>query len=375
MEIYHRGLIIVEPYGTLIRNKKKTLIVKSRYINPIINEKLLLIENKTGLGIIKLGEPKEINLTQFKNLRNYHKISDIDKEKWWGGKKTLYAYEITFTNFFKNPLLLNYGTGPQITVNAKNITIKKIFIGMSGYYYKHMYPTNTDMLNFYSKNLNSLEINSTFYQLPSKSTIDKLKVQNLVYSIKVNRYITHDKKLKSVTKYWKEFYQSLEDLHDKIFCFLFQFSSNFHFNYKNFSRIEKLSGILNTDHKYAFEFRNLSWYQNAKLNELFLKNQWIFVISNVNNTSQWAGDLKNDFNPSLAKYSLTSNTVYIRMHGSVDQYKGSYRDEIFDKIFEFVKKKQIEYACIYFNNTDRKGSSMIDSTSLIKKFNFFNIDL
>ena len=76
---YYRGLIIVDPYGTYIRNRQKNMIVKSKIIKSIIEEDLLLIENKKGLGIrlgiIRLGVPKKINLKEFSKLKKYHKIS------------------------------------------------------------------------------------------------------------------------------------------------------------------------------------------------------------------------------------------------------------------------------------------------------------
>lgn len=71
---YYRGLIIVDPYGTYIRNRQKNMIVKSKIIKSIIEEDLLLIENKKGLGI-RLGVPKKINLKEFSKLKKYHKIS------------------------------------------------------------------------------------------------------------------------------------------------------------------------------------------------------------------------------------------------------------------------------------------------------------
>ena len=207
LKIY-RGLIIVKPYGTLIKNKKKNLIVKSKNIKSIINVNLLLIENKIGLGIIKLGNSKKINLKEFKKLEKFHKIKKEDRIKWWTKYKNLYAYPIIETKFYGKPLLIVYPTGPQITIIPNNIIIKKIYIGISGYYYKNMYPVGVkNLLEYYSNNFYSVEINSSFYHLPSKSFIDNLKKYDLVYSIKVNKYITHNKKLKNVKKYWLDFYK------------------------------------------------------------------------------------------------------------------------------------------------------------------------
>jgi uncharacterized protein YecE (DUF72 family) len=370
---YYRGLIIVEPYGTYIKKKLKTIIVKSKHINSITNEKLLLIENKEGLGIIELATPIKINLKEFSKLRKYHKITEDEREKWWPKYKYLYSYKIIKSKFFKIPLLLDYPLGPQITVIPDNITIKKILIGMSGYYYRNMYPKGTkNILNYYSQKLNSVEINSTFYNFPPQSSIDNLKKYNLIYSIKVNKYITHNKKLKDIDQYWNNFYNTFEPIYDKIFCFLFQFSPKFYFNDENYQRLKKLSKILNKNHYYAFEFRDLSWFENEKINNFFTKNKWIIVIVNVNNSTNWAGNLQNGFNPPLKYYQMTSDCIYIRMHGTIDKYRGPYNNNIFKEIFNYVKKRNLRYVFIYFNNTDSNKDAFEDSQSLMNKFNWLN---
>ena len=47
--------------------------------------------------------------------------------------------------------------------------------------------------------LNCIEMNSTFYKLPSPKTVQKWKntSPNLYFSIKVSKYITHMKRLKN----------------------------------------------------------------------------------------------------------------------------------------------------------------------------------
>ncbi|AUL78748.3 hypothetical protein QJ857_gp0004 [Tupanvirus soda lake] len=372
---FYRGLIIVEPYGTYIRKREKNIIVKSKIIKSIIEENLLLIENKIGFGIIRLSAPKKINISEFNKLRKYHMITETDRKKWWPNYKYLYAYKINKTNFFKTPLLLDYVSGPQITVLPKNITIKKIFIGMSGYYYKYMYPSGTkNILNYYGSALNSVEINSTFYRFPDKSMILNLKNYDLAYSIKVNQYITHSKKLNDIGKYWKQFYYAFDKIHDKIYCFLFQFSPEFYFNNETFKRLKKLELLLNKNHRYVFEFRNMSWFGNSDVFNLFNKNNWIIVISNLNNHNGWAGDLLDGYNPSLKNYLLTSDSVYFRMHGTTAQYTGSYDDYEFKKIYNFISKKPIKYAFIYFNNTD-DGHAFKNSIRMRNKFNILNSEI
>ena len=370
-----RGLILVEPYGNHIKKHKKNIIIKSKIVKTIVNVNLLLIENKLGLGVIRLGEPDKINLKKFSTLRSKHLISETDRKKWWNKYKMLYMYPITKSKFFKIPILLDYPTGPQITVLPNNINFKKVFIGTAGYYYKWMYPKSVkNMLEYYSQNLNSVEINSTFYRFPTNSTIVNLQKYDLTYSIKVNQKITHHKKLANVKKLWNQFYYSLEPVHNKIKCFLFQFSAKFYFTPETYILMKKLSTILNKAHRYAFEFRNLSWYDNDKLNKLFKKNNWMITIVNVKNINNWAGNLNDGFNLPLSAYISTSDSIYIRLHGTIDQYMGSYDDYDYKNIFNFIKeKKNIINAFVYFNNTDLGSFAFDNAIDLSNKFNLVNL--
>lgn len=86
----------------------------------------------------------------------------------------------------------------------------KIHIGTSGWSYKHwrgtFYPQEIkvkDHFAYYLQNFNTVEINNTFYRLPSEETFlnwSKMVNDDFVYVIKANRYITHIKKLKDPTE-------------------------------------------------------------------------------------------------------------------------------------------------------------------------------
>jgi len=370
---FYRGLIITKPYGHYIRSGRKTIIVKSKYLPSIVGRKLLLIENKMGLGIIILERPKEITLREFANKRKYHLITETDRKTWWSGYTTLFSYKIMCSRFFRRPILLNYPTGPQITIKPELITFKNVYLGLSGYHYPQFYPKSVNMLEYYAQHFGSVEINSTFYRFPSHSMVTNLKRYHLTYSIKVNRYLTHNKKLNQISTLWKDFYGRFKLLYNQITCFLFQFSRNFHFNSVNYQRLKKLNRILNTRHLYAFEFRHKSWFNNVNVTNLFRANNWTMVISHVNNTDGWAGNLNNGFNQTLSTYQPTADFIYVRFHGTTGQYTGSYNNYLFTSIFNLVAKKLVNHIFIYFNNTDSDADAWYDAERLQKKFNSLNI--
>jgi len=83
----------------------------------------------------------------------------------------------------------------------------KIHIGTSGWHYKHwlddvFYPAGTkpaEMFDFYSQYFDTVEINNSFYHLPSATTFDNWRdssPRGFLFAVKASRFITHMKKLK-----------------------------------------------------------------------------------------------------------------------------------------------------------------------------------
>ena len=81
----------------------------------------------------------------------------------------------------------------------------KAVIGVSGWQYPdfsaRFYPEGlekTKQLGYYAQHFPTVEVNNTFYQLPSENSIEKWRSQvpdDFVFAIKASRYITHMKNL------------------------------------------------------------------------------------------------------------------------------------------------------------------------------------
>ena len=84
----------------------------------------------------------------------------------------------------------------------------KLHIGTSGYSYKEwkgiFYPEKispTEMLHFYSERLGAVEINNTFYHMPTESVLCSWAGQvpdDFVFTLKAPQVMTHFKRLKNV---------------------------------------------------------------------------------------------------------------------------------------------------------------------------------
>ena len=82
----------------------------------------------------------------------------------------------------------------------------RAWVGTSGYSYKewkgHFYPEKikpAEMLAFYSRKLETVEINNTFYRMPRKEMLKSWAGQvpeNFSFVLKASRRITHQQRLK-----------------------------------------------------------------------------------------------------------------------------------------------------------------------------------
>jgi uncharacterized protein YecE (DUF72 family) len=147
-----------------------------------------------------------------------------------------------------------------------------LWAGASGYSYKEwkgpFYPEDLaadDMLAWYSKHLNTVEINNTFYRNPKREVLAKWAETTPTafrFAIKATRRITHDGRLKvdAVGEPLRYLYGSLEALGAKLGAVLFQLPPNLK---KDVPRLTAFLALLPANHRAAFEFRNDSWFDDA----------------------------------------------------------------------------------------------------------------
>ncbi|MEE2775908.1 MAG: DUF72 domain-containing protein [Acidobacteriota bacterium] len=145
----------------------------------------------------------------------------------------------------------------------------KLFAGTSGYAYKdwkgHFYPekiAQERMLSFYADNLGSVEINNTFYRLPSKSVLANWREQvpeGFRFVLKASRRITHQKRLKEADDALGYFLDCSTELGDRLGALLFQLPSYLR---KDIDRLRDFRALLDGALRAAFEFRHPSWFDD-----------------------------------------------------------------------------------------------------------------
>ena len=215
----------------------------------------------------------------------------------------------------------------------------KLYVGTSGYSYKewkgNFYPEDIKpdkMLNFYSEQFSTVEINNTFYRIPQKSVLDKWKKQvpkDFQFSIKAPQRITHIKRLKDVEDDNKYFIEAIKTLGNKLGIVLYQFPPYFK---KDFELFQKFLNLIPKGVNAAFEFRHASWFEEDLLSLLKEKNFAICLS-------------ETDKEPGIEIIS-TADKGYLRLR------KTDYSKNEVKKWYEKIKKQNWGEAFIFFKHED-----------------------
>ena len=147
-------------------------------------------------------------------------------------------------------------------------------VGTSGYAYKEwrgpFYPEKlpgAKMLEFYSRRFATVEINYTFYRLPSAKTVAGWIPQTpdtFTFALKGNQKITHIQRLRNPEELLKAFFEGARPLAEagRLGPVLFQLPPNMRADLK---LLEDFLAVLPRGVRSAFEFRHASWYTDALL--------------------------------------------------------------------------------------------------------------
>jgi uncharacterized protein YecE (DUF72 family) len=145
---------------------------------------------------------------------------------------------------------------------------KPVHIGCSGWNYRdwrgRVYPEKLPAkrwLEHYAGLFDTVEVNNTFYRLPSESAVKAWADQTprgFVFAVKASRYLTHVKRLKTIDVGTARFFDPLEALIEarKLGPVLWQLPANFR---RDDDRLQRaLEGLPSGRH--CFEFRHPSWF-------------------------------------------------------------------------------------------------------------------
>lgn len=172
----------------------------------------------------------------------------------------------------------------------------KLHLGTIGWSYNFwkgpFYPAKTaskDFLAYYSSQFDTVEVDSTFYRIPSQSAVENWRRQvpeGFLFALKFPQVITHIKALKNCEADTAVFLSRAELLGDKLGPMLLQFPPNFAVSH--FLDLAAYLKALPQQHRYVVEVRNKSWL-TPDFYALLRKNKVALAITEKPLSSQFEG--------------------------------------------------------------------------------------
>jgi uncharacterized protein YecE (DUF72 family) len=156
-----------------------------------------------------------------------------------------------------------------------------ILVGTSGYNYPEwkgsFYPADlpaAKMLPYYASKFPTVEINYTFYRMPTPKLIAGWRAQvppEFRFTLKAPKRITHDKRLRAaeVAESVNGFITAAAELGPQMAALLFQLPPNFK---KDLVLLNEFLSLLPPKTTAAFEFRNASWLEEDVFDALRARN-------------------------------------------------------------------------------------------------------
>jgi uncharacterized protein YecE (DUF72 family) len=237
-----------------------------------------------------------------------------------------------------------------------------LLIGTSGYDYPDwkggFYPeklARTRFLEYYSEHFNSLELNGTYYRMPTAEQMQKMIEKSggrVKFTVKAFQDLTHALDNSRYQTLLTEFKKALEPLLNKnlLLCALFQFPESYHYEKQERLYLDALLKEI-YDIPVVIEMRNADWQNEQVYNALRQRNVGWCITDNPN--------LKKL--PKM-EFITTSDIAYMRFHGRNSQmwYKGDnvsrydylYSDEELQSFIEPILEllKHTEIVQLFFNN-------------------------
>jgi len=224
----------------------------------------------------------------------------------------------------------------------------QLYAGTSGWAYPgwkpEFYPAKLPQKNFlqyYSTQLNTVEVNFTFRQLVKETTIQKWLAETppgFRFAVKAHQVITHIKRLKGTADFVPRFLSTIEPLAraEKLGPILFQLPPNLKADPKLLA--EFLADVPRGVHA-AFEFRHASWFADD-----------IFDLLKSSNRALCVAETEERVTPDV----VTADFCYYRYRKPT--YTPDERRAMVDRIREHVSQGRNVFA--YFKHEDTPDGAL-----------------
>lgn len=219
---------------------------------------------------------------------------------------------------------------------------------------KGFYPKGTkDELTYYSTQFNSIELNATFYSMPSPEQIltwkDKTPA-DFKFFPKIPNTVSHYRRLLNITDVVTQFATSVLNFDEKLGMVFLQLHDNF--KPKDFERLEKFIQDWPKEVPLAIELRNNEWFSDE---EIFNKTMDLFEKYNITNIIVDTAGRRD-----MLHMRLTTPTAFIRYVGANAESDYTRLDDWLERI-KLWKKEGLENLYFFVHQNIEKASPLLSA--------------
>jgi uncharacterized protein YecE (DUF72 family) len=214
-----------------------------------------------------------------------------------------------------------------------------LYVGTSGYAYKEwkgsFYPHDLPaarMLRYYGERFRTVEINNTFYRMPSAALLETWAAEvpaGFRFVLKASQRITHQQRLQDADDAVGYLFDVAGVLKARLGALLFQLPPNLK---KDVPRLQAFLDLLPPQRRVAFEFRHASWFTDE-----------IFALLRENHAALCIADAEGELDvPCVA----TADWGYLRLRrpdyddAALRQWAHQVREQGWQEAFVFFKHEE-----------------------------------
>lgn len=226
---------------------------------------------------------------------------------------------------------------------------------------KGFYPKGTkDELTYYATQFNSIELNATFYGMPSAEQVltwkDKTPA-DFKFFPKITNTVSHFRRLLNVDDVVTQFATAVLKFDEKLGMVFLQLHDNF--KPKDYERLEIFIKKWPKEVPLAVELRNNDWFSDA---EVFEKTMTLFEENNITNIIVDTAGRRD-----MLHMRLTTPVAFVRYVGANAESDYARLEDWMDRLTEW-KNQGLKKLYFFVHQNVEKASPLL-SAHLIKAMN------
>lgn len=252
----------------------------------------------------------------------------------------------------------------KFILNQNKKSLENISIGCAKWNktdLKGFYPKGTkDELTYYATQFNSIELNATFYGMPTAEQVQTWKEKtpkDFKFFPKIPNTVSHFRRLLNVTDVVTQFASAVLNFDEKLGMVFLQLHDNF--KPKDYERLEKFVQDWPKEVPLAIELRNTEWFTDE---EVFNTVCELFEMNNITNIIVDTAGRRD-----MLHMRLTTSDAFIRYVGANAESDYARLDDWLERI-KVWKKEGLQNLYFFVHQNVEKASPLL-SAYFIEKVN------